>query len=417
MLHRINGGTRYAVPLPMVVMLSVLASFSLFAQPPDNLPYARRGSYPVGTREIVVDDGEGRAVNATVWYPALNPDNLEESNVFQQAIFRITGHATPNAEPDTASAPYPLVIVSHGSGTLRWLHLYLTEHLASYGFVVVAPEHTGNTLADTLRPREFAETVITSYVTRPRDTVRTIRYVSTLDWLQDVVDMERIAVTGHSFGGYTALAAAGGQWDFAGLQAWCDDHAGSALDPYPDVPLFPAPTSPEATYGACFLLEHGRDLAAQRGLDAVPDGLWERFSDLHIQAVVTFAPWNGPIWGEAGLSGVTIPALVMVGAADHVTPAERDAFYIYERLGSSQKMLVTFDGADHFIFLDECPAFLVNLNQTWACSDPVWDMAEAHAVINHTVTAFLLAALYDETSAAPSIPVEVTGVTFTMQPE
>ncbi len=44
-----------------------------------------------------------------------------------------------------AAGDFPLVIYSHGNGGLRYVSAFLTEHLASHGFVVMAPDHTGNT--------------------------------------------------------------------------------------------------------------------------------------------------------------------------------------------------------------------------------------------------------------------------------
>ena len=46
--------------------------------------------------------------------------------------------------------PFPLVVYSHGSGGIRYLASYYTEAIASHGYVVAAPDHTGNTAADRL---------------------------------------------------------------------------------------------------------------------------------------------------------------------------------------------------------------------------------------------------------------------------
>lgn len=47
-----------------------------------------------------------------------------------------------------APGPFPLVVYSHGNGGLRYVSAFLTEHLASHGFIVVAPDHVGNTAID-----------------------------------------------------------------------------------------------------------------------------------------------------------------------------------------------------------------------------------------------------------------------------
>ena len=46
--------------------------------------------------------------------------------------------------------PFPVVIYSHGSGGLRYIASDYTEAIASYRYIVVAPDHTGNTAVDRL---------------------------------------------------------------------------------------------------------------------------------------------------------------------------------------------------------------------------------------------------------------------------
>ena len=62
--------------------------------------------------------------------------------------FTFTGRASREAEPDPSGESYPLVIVSHGYPGSRYLLTYLTENLASKGYVVVAIDHTESTYPD-----------------------------------------------------------------------------------------------------------------------------------------------------------------------------------------------------------------------------------------------------------------------------
>lgn len=406
----------------LVILLNLPLTFLGYAQQPTAPSYAAHGPYAVGTREFTIADPT-RPLAVTVWYPALNPSNTTENATYSlNFVVHVTGHAIQNAQPDTHQAPYPLVIFSHGSGTSRLLSLFLTEHLASYGFVVIAADHPGNTILDTLQAESFKAAIIPNFADRPLDVLREIAFAETLTSrpgaLEGIIDVNHAAVIGHSFGGYTALAAAGARLDFAALNAWCDDPANADLDPYRDTPMYPSPTSPHTTYGACFMRDQAPSIAKLRGLAAVPDGLFPATTDSRIKAVVALAPWDAPIFGANGLAALTIPAMVMVGSADHVTPPQRDADAVYLNLASHPKSLVTFQDADHYIFIDECPEFLKTFDAEWACTDPAWDMPHAHNLINHFATAFLLATLKQDAAAAQVLTpdaVDLTGIDYTWE--
>lgn len=403
----------------IVIILLALVS-PVAAQRPDAPPYAQRGPYPVGTREIVIPGEEGvpgreSDLNATLWYPALNPDEVDEVVQYQVGLFVLSGQALQDAAPDVEGGPYPLVIFSHGSGGLRYQSLYLTEHLASHGFVVIAADHPGNTVQNLLfggGEDAFTEGLIRNFGTRPLDVLRQIAYLDAAvaedGALAGLVDMNRIAVSGHSFGGYTALAAAGARLDLDALAAWCD----APLDPAPlgNLPLLPVDAA-SVKPGACFMLQSADEIAAARGLEAVPDGMWPATTDPRIQAAVMLAPYNGPAFGAEGLASLTVPSLILVGSADTITYPVRDAYPIFRDLGSQDRTLAVFENADHYLFADECSAVAVRLGQFERCTDSVWDMARAHDLTNHLITTFLRSRLYGDADAAAAFEAaQFTGV-------
>ncbi|HXK33572.1 MAG TPA: dienelactone hydrolase family protein, partial [Dehalococcoidia bacterium] len=166
------------------------------------------GPYRAGTTTITwtrpsTTTGEPRELDTVIWYPAEGEPG---------------GEALEDAMPRAGAGPFPVVIFSHGhSGGPRNAE-YLTEHLASWGYVVASPPHRGNTGADcgTFCP---AGTIPDS----ARNRVPDVEFVlDSLLALRDdpasalgaVVDPERSAIIGHSFGGWTALMAApGGRFD------------------------------------------------------------------------------------------------------------------------------------------------------------------------------------------------------------
>jgi len=110
-----------------------------------------------------------------------------------------------------ADGPYPLVMFSHGAFGVRFQSIFFTHRLASHGYVVVSPGHSGNTLWDMIRAGEFSlDPVVESAWNRPLDMDHLITKM--LEWneipdgiYEGLIDPDQIAMTGHSFGGYTSI--------------------------------------------------------------------------------------------------------------------------------------------------------------------------------------------------------------------
>jgi predicted dienelactone hydrolase len=100
----------------------------------------------------------------------------------------------------------PLVILSHGNGGTPWAYRDLAKHLARSNFVVALPEHLGNSRND----NSLAHTAA-NLENRPRHLTLSIDAVFDDAVMKAHLAPARVGVIGHSIGGYTALALAGGQ--------------------------------------------------------------------------------------------------------------------------------------------------------------------------------------------------------------
>lgn len=107
-----------------------------------------------------------------------------------------------------AAAKFPIVLFSHGLGGYRMQTSFLMAHLASWGFVAVAPEHFERGLAVVLGG-DFTKIDTTKGPDQLRAALARVREEGRAGGLFDgVLDADRIAVTGHSMGGAAASVVA-----------------------------------------------------------------------------------------------------------------------------------------------------------------------------------------------------------------
>ncbi len=122
--------------------------------------------------------------------------------------------------PKTAGGRFPLIVFSHGLGGTRQGYEYVGRHWASHGYVCIHVQHRGSdnkTGKNTGRPSDEMRKAVSSFDNlhnRPRDVTFAIDQVARFNGeagsdFHGIVDMEKIGIAGHSFGGYTAHAASG----------------------------------------------------------------------------------------------------------------------------------------------------------------------------------------------------------------
>ena len=171
------------------------------------------GSWAVGHQRLeAIDVNRGnRQLPYDVWYPVDAEDAMDEP----RTIYPLQGGAGLTAEraveglPVSSSGDLPLLVFSHGSGGTNTQSVLLMETLASHGFVVVSPEHTGNTnddFSDTLEQAAARRVPDISFMI---DTFLARNEITGDDFFQRI-DPEAIGVLGHSYGGGTALGAVAG---------------------------------------------------------------------------------------------------------------------------------------------------------------------------------------------------------------
>jgi predicted dienelactone hydrolase len=309
------------------------------------------------------------------WRPYTVPQSASNPEAIQVALF----YPTDAPARDTKMGPFTLhvavmappaakvkglIIVSHGTGGSETAHSSLAEGLAVDGYLVASLRHPGDNWQDkslwNRPPGDF-------FVERPRQVSRVIDAVlADGDW-KDRIGQDsggpRIGVLGHSAGGFTAIALAGGQADMSRIAAHCRTEAA-------DDPLF------------CSMAR--LDAAA-----AVPPSI-PATADKRVRAVMALAPL-GVVFTAPSLAAVAIPTAVYAAEKDRWLVPRFHADWIAKNIPKVQARTVA--GAWHFAFLDRPDTPIMTLDGDAAADSPDFDRAAFLARLRGEVASFFDRAL------------------------
>jgi predicted dienelactone hydrolase len=297
-----------------------------------------------------------RTLQVDVWYPATNLPGAHRENYSGSlpaeppglpATFTVPGIAIRDARP--AGAGYPLIVVSHGYSNATAAMTWLTENLASKGYVVAAIRHEDPPLTDTSK---FPQLLLR----RPLDIAFVSRVLRENLAAEHLIDPEKVALVGYSIGGYGALTAAGATLDPAG----------------PLTRMVPGG----------LLLPYVRGAKGQGDI-TVPG----------VKAVVAISPAGGGVlraWGADGLKDIHAPLLLISGDQDRTVNYATGARGFFDAASNTTRYLLTFKGAGHAIGLSAVPPTMRShlWDEDWF-EDPVWRKERVSAINAHFITAFL----------------------------
>lgn len=222
----------------------------------------------------------------------------------------------------------PVVIISHGLASRPEDFAHWGQHLASYGYVVALPQHIGSdseqikALLNGLSREVFS---FNEFVDRPLDVSFVIDELERRNnpEFNGKLDLNRVGVMGHSFGGYNMLVLGGATLNFPNLETTCNQARWS-----PNVAL----------------------LLQCRALKLPPEKQEINLKDDRVKAILTVNPVAGDIFGAQGLNNLKIPVAFAAGSSDPATPVALEQLRAFIWTGSTEKYFFFVQGQAHINF-------------------------------------------------------------------
>lgn len=228
--------------------------------------------------------------------------------------------------PDGVNGQSSVVIVSHGFGAVKEDFVFLNEHLASHGYVVMAPDHVGSDLSyreNFLGGRLSTLLSPVEFINRPQEISFLIDELERLtqasaDW-NSRLNLNQIGVIGDSLGGATVLSLAGAEITYGRLQEACNRET--------------------------LTLNFARYLEC-RALYLPPKNY--NLKDPRIKAAIAAHPLGGGMYGPEGIGKIDIPLLMVSGSADIVAPVVTEQIFPYVWMKTQPKYLALLQQGTHF---------------------------------------------------------------------
>jgi len=249
----------------------------------------------VGCRVLTVTDAvQGARIPLWLLYPARAPERVEWFGTYSLSVA---------SDAPIEGERLPLVVISHGTGSTPWVLRDLAASLARADYVVALLAHPGNTRGDD----GLAHTPA-NLANRPRHVHLVIEAALSDTAIGGRLAPDAVAVIGHSLGGYTALAVAG-----------------------------------------------GRPMALPH---ETPDGRAQPVSvvaDPRVRAVVLLAPAAPWLMADDALADVDVPILMRTGEKDLHAPTGYDEVLLRGIRDRSRVDYRIVPNAGHFSFLSPFP--------------------------------------------------------------
>ncbi len=275
---------------------------------------------------VTASSADDKPAHFALYYPTPDAARVIPMGPFPQTV-------AINGAPE--SKVKGLIVISHGTASTETGFARLALALARNGYLVASVEHVGDTWQDqSMRatPRRY-------FAERPRQASRVIDTVlADPQWRARLAlgangddRQPLIGALGHSAGGYTVLALAGGKPVLSRLRTHCETHA--ALDPV-----------------LCKLSSSVGSASAQA--DTSKDGQEEPVqADPRVRAVMALAPM-GVAFSASSLASITVPVAIYAGEKDTFLVPRFHAQWVMQNMRGANTTLQLVPNAGHYAFMN-----------------------------------------------------------------
>ncbi|MBB3114799.1 putative dienelactone hydrolase [Paenibacillus phyllosphaerae] len=263
-----------------------------------------------------------------VMYPTDSPEKAHQLGPY---LIEVAEDAEPR------EGRFPLIIISHGSGGSPLVYRSIAQHLARCGFIVGLPEHPHNNRND-----NSLEGTITNLTNRPRHLSLAADWFYEDERFKGLIESDNYSVIGHSMGGYTGLAVAGG---------------------------IPTSFPNESPDGQSYQINITRDRRLRSLILLAPASVWFR--------------------NEGALREVDVPILMMDAEHDSYTPSFHSKIILDGVAIQSKVRYRTVENAGHFSFLSPFPPAMISPGFIPSQDPPGFDRVRFHETLLDEIVGFL----------------------------
>ena len=316
---------------PLVVAVACVA----LLLPAANVASAAEAGFRQMT--VTASSADDKPAHFALYYPTPDVARVIPMGPFPQTV-------AINGAPE--SKVKGLIVISHGTVSTELGFATLAQALARNGYLVASVEHVGDTWQDqSMRAtpgRYFAE--------RPRQASRVIDTVlADPQWRARIANnadgQPLLGALGHSAGGYTVLALAGGKPVLSRLRTHCETQA--ALDP-----MLCKLSHSIAIGGASVPANKGDNSDKGDKGDTARDGQEEPVqADTRVRAVMALAPM-GVAFSASSLASITVPVAIYAGEKDTFLVPRFHAQWVMQNMRSANATMQVVPNAGHYAFMN-----------------------------------------------------------------